>query len=118
MAAEKTGFPLGTNVIAARAKVTADSLIEEAEAVRVLAMDRGQCGAANGAIKEKGVLSGVRVERSEIGGPGEFDHMSDEELDRALIEQFKQLFGPRLVIIDGSITLNGVVLASPSDDAD
>ena len=30
MASEKTGFPLGTNVIAARAKVAAESLIDEA----------------------------------------------------------------------------------------
>jgi hypothetical protein len=54
-------------------------------------MDRGQCGAANGAIKEKGVLSGVRVERSEIGGPGEFDHMSDEELRQSIINEAREL---------------------------
>ena len=84
-------FPLGTSAIAAKANVTAESLIEEAEAVRVLAMDRGQCGAANGAIKEKGVLSGVRVARSEIGGPGEFDHMSDEELRQSIIDEAREL---------------------------
>ena len=103
MAAEKTGFPLGTNVIAARAKVTADSLIEEAEAVRVLAMDRGQCGAANGAIKEKGVLSGVRVARSEIGGPGEFDHMSDEELRQSIIDEAREL---GFILVESSKTQN------------
>lgn len=54
--------------------------------------------AANGAIKEKGVLSGVRVERSEIGQPGEFDHLSDDELERMVVEQFIQLFGPKLAI--------------------
>ena len=89
--AAATGFPVGTNAIAARAKVTAESLIDEAEQVRVLAMDRGQCGAANGAIKEKGVLSGVRIERSEVGLPGEFDHMSDEELRQSIIDQAREL---------------------------
>ena len=48
------------------------------------AMENGQLSAAVAAIKEKGVLSRKRIERSEIGGRGEFDHLSDEEL-RALV---------------------------------
>jgi hypothetical protein len=44
--------------------------------------------------------------------------MSDEELHRAMIERFKQLDGSKLVVINGTITLNGVVLSSPSDDHD
>src|SRR6516225_1551405 len=99
MTAEKTDFPLGTNAIAARAKVTAESLIDEAEQVRVLAMDRGQCGAANGAIKEKGVLSGVRIERSEVGLPGEFDHMSDEELRAEIVREVREL---GLILVESS----------------
>ena len=62
----------------AAAVVTAESLMAEAEQVRVRAMDSGQLNAAVAAIKEKGVLSGKRVERSEVGGPGEFDHLSDD----------------------------------------
>jgi hypothetical protein len=54
--------------------------MDEAEQVRVRAMESGQLNAAVAAIKEKGVLSGKRIERSEVGGPGEFDHLSDEEL--------------------------------------
>jgi hypothetical protein len=81
-----------------RSGVTAESLLEEAEAVRVQAMESGQLNAAVAAIKEKGVLSGKRVERSEVGGPGEFDHLSDEEL-RAEIERECRRLG---YIIDGS----------------
>ena len=52
-------------------------------------MDTKNPSAAVAAIKEKGVLSGKRVERSEAGQPGEFAHlenMSTDEL-RAFIQQ-------------------------------
>jgi hypothetical protein len=52
---------------------------------------RGQLSAAVSALKEKGVLSGKRVERSEIGLPGEFDHMSDEELHQSIINELREL---------------------------
>ena len=71
--------------------VTAESLMKEAEEVRVSAMDSGQLNAAVAAIKEKGVLSGKRVERSEVGGPGEFDHLGDEELRQLIIDEAREL---------------------------
>src|SRR6516165_3907624 len=71
--------------LAEKAVVTAESLMKEAEEVRVRAMGSGQLTAAVAAIKEKGVLSGKRVERSEVGLPGEFDHMSDEERELGFI---------------------------------
>jgi hypothetical protein len=37
------------------------------------------------------VLSGKRVEPSEVGGPGEFETMTDEELERALMERAQKL---------------------------
>jgi hypothetical protein len=46
-----------------------------------------------------------RIERSEIGSPGEFDHLSDDELYRSLVERFERL---KLEISDGSAALNGV----------
>jgi hypothetical protein len=112
------------------AAVTAEDLIEQNQKVFDAAYNAKQFSAAVGANKEISILSGIRVERSEIGGPGEFDHMSDDELRRGLIERFIrndelramlaerfiQLYGSRLAIIDGSITLDGVVLASPRDD--
>jgi hypothetical protein len=52
-------------------------------------MATGQHSAAVSAIKEKSILSGHRIERREIGTPGEFDHLSDDELERALIERIK-----------------------------
>jgi hypothetical protein len=51
----------------------------------------GQIGAAVTAIKEKGILSGKRIERREIGAPGEFETMTDEELERALMERIARL---------------------------
>jgi hypothetical protein len=47
------------------AVVTLDSLISEAEAARQLAMRLGQCSAAIAAIKEIGILTGLRIQRSE-----------------------------------------------------
>ena len=37
------------------------------------------------------MLSGKRIERSERGEPGEFDHMSDEELREAVDAQAREL---------------------------
>jgi hypothetical protein len=47
----------------------------------------GQLSAAVTAIKEKGVLFGMRIERSEIGSPGEFEHLSDDELWRVVVDR-------------------------------
>ncbi|MGA8693996.1 MAG: hypothetical protein WB689_09130 [Xanthobacteraceae bacterium] len=47
----------------------------------------GQLSAAVAAIKEMGVLSGQRIERREIGAPGEFGALNDDELERALVER-------------------------------
>jgi hypothetical protein len=43
------------------------------------------CGAV-AAIKEIGILSGVRIERSERGRPGEFDDLSTEQIVSELRE--------------------------------
>ena len=71
--------------------MTAESLMDQAEAILALAMQRRQLSAAVSALKEKGVLSGKRVERSEVGLPGEFDHMSDEELRQSIINEAREL---------------------------
>jgi hypothetical protein len=57
-----------------------------------LAKAAGQYGPAATLLKELGVLSGKRVERSERGEPGEFDHMSDEELREAVTESARVRF--------------------------
>lgn len=38
-----------------------------------------------------GVLTGQRIERREVGTPGEFDAFNDDELERALVERFNAL---------------------------
>jgi phage terminase small subunit len=90
---------------AERAEVTTASLIAEAEEAREEAMKSGQYSAAVSAIREKGVLSGRRLERSERGMPGEFadlDNMSADEL-RAALERELEAAGLRLVAIDAGI---------------
>jgi phage terminase small subunit len=71
--------------------VTAESPIQQAEEVRMCAMERGQLSAAIAAIKEIGVLSGARIERSEVGAPCEFDQLTNQELERAIVERIKAL---------------------------
>ena len=65
---------------AEKVEVSVASLINEAELVRVAAMECGQLSAAIAAIKEKGVLSGKRIEKQETGKPGDFSRMNDDEL--------------------------------------
>ena len=85
--------------LAARTAVTAETLINEAEEARVGAMENKQFSAAASLVKVKSVLSGQWVERKEIGSPGEFDHLTDDELERALVERLAQL-GFRLIVED------------------
>lgn len=65
---------------AIKAEVTAASLIEEAEEVRAKALAGGQFSAAIAAIREKGVLAGVRVEKRESTHKTDPKSMSDDEL--------------------------------------
>ena len=64
------------------------------------AMEARQFNAANTAIKGKAVLTGKWVERAEIGGPGEFDHLSDDELVAAIRERYAE-FERNLITPDG-----------------
>jgi len=55
------------------------------------AYDTGQLSAGVAAGREISVLTGHRIERSEVGGPGEFEAMQDDELERVLIERLGAL---------------------------
>jgi hypothetical protein len=77
--------------VADKLEITLSLLIERADMIFRQAMATGQFNAAISALKELGVLSGKRVERSERGEPGEFDHMSDEELREAVTESARAL---------------------------
>jgi hypothetical protein len=66
-------------VAAERTKVTIPSLIQEAEEVRCLAVANRQLSAANTSIVTKAKLSGLWVDRSEVGEV-DLSRMSQEEL--------------------------------------
>ena len=78
---------------AARAEVTVLSLIAEAEEVRVKAIKENQLSAAIAAIKEKGILSGKRIERGELGKPGDYDRLTDDELNDRIARGARKLLG-------------------------
>jgi hypothetical protein len=50
-----------------------------------------QLNAANTAIKVKSVLSGKWIERAEVGAPGEYETMTDDELERRIMERVARL---------------------------
>ena len=77
--------------IAEKLEITLAVLVERADLIYRQAMLAGEFNAAISALKELGVLSGKRVERSERGEPGEFDRMSDEELREAVTESARAL---------------------------
>jgi len=58
-----------------RTAFTRQSLVEKLEATRAAAEAAGQYSAAVTATREIAVLLGIRIERSERGGAGEFDWM-------------------------------------------
>lgn len=64
--ARQESLARATDEAAERHSVTVESLIAEAEEARRGAIAAGQFAAAIAAIKEKGILSGKRIERSEV----------------------------------------------------
>lgn len=65
---------------AAHVVVTLESLLNEAELARELAMKLEQPAAAVAAIREKGVLAGIRVEKRENKAVKDASQYSDAEL--------------------------------------
>lgn len=61
-------------------QITVASLVARADELRELAIEHKQISAGVAAVKEIGILTGLRIDRREIGAPGEFDRMNDEEL--------------------------------------
>ena len=77
--------------VVAKQQITKEKLVEWHNNVRKRGMKSGQLSAADTAIKEISILTGHRIEKSEIGSPGEFDAPSDDELERMLVEQIAEL---------------------------
>jgi hypothetical protein len=73
------------NAGAERAAVTVESLIAECDEARRIAIEDRNPQAMIAATREKGVLSGKRIERSERGEPGEFDWI-ERASDQQLVE--------------------------------
>lgn len=71
---------------AIKAEVTVATLLAEAEAARILAMSIDQPSAAIAAVKEKGILAGVRIEKSERKNTSDVRSLTDDELDAAIAD--------------------------------
>jgi len=78
-------------VTAKKAAVTLESLVEMQQKLYDKAYDTGQLSPGVAAAREISVLTGHRIERSEVGAPGEFESMQDDELERVLIERLGAL---------------------------
>jgi Viral alkaline exonuclease len=68
-----------------------EKLIEMHNRIFNQGMSSGQLAPAGTAVKEISVLTGHRIERQEVGGPGEYEAMGDDELERQIMERV-QLF--------------------------
>jgi hypothetical protein len=69
-----------------KAELTVQQLIDHAEKARQMAMSTEQPSAAVAAIKEMGILAGLRVEKSERRNLNDVRRYTDEELDAALAD--------------------------------
>jgi hypothetical protein len=58
-----------------------------------MAKELKQPNAMVNAAREMAVLTGNRVERSERGQPGQFDHLSGDELRKEIMERMEVLRG-------------------------
>jgi hypothetical protein len=74
-----------------RVQVTVGDLVSAANEIRSLAIRDKQYSAAVGAVKEIGILTGLRIDRREVGRPGEFERMSDEELEAWIASETAKL---------------------------
>jgi hypothetical protein len=57
-------------------QITKEKLVGWQNEVRERGMESGRLSAAGTAIKEISILTGHRVERSEVGAPGEYDALA------------------------------------------
>jgi hypothetical protein len=71
-------------------EVTVASLLQELETARTKATDLNQLSAAVRATSEKAKISGLLIERVEIGKPNEFEDLNSPE---AIVERLKSLIG-------------------------
>lgn len=66
--------------VAEKAVVTAARILDELEEARLLALKLEQPTAMVSAIMGRAKVAGVLIDRSEVGKPGDFSSMTDEEI--------------------------------------
>jgi hypothetical protein len=76
---------------AKKAAFTLESLVEMQQKLYEKAYDTGQLSPGVAAAREISVLTGHRVERSEVGAPGEFEALQDDELEHMLVQHLGEL---------------------------
>ena len=74
------------SIAAKRTEVTVESLIDEAEEARLLALANRNASAMVAASTLKAKLTGMLVNRVEVGEHDEFARMSEEELRRYIAD--------------------------------
>lgn len=75
----------------AEAKYDKDTAMAEAALIMQQAAQVGQYSAALGAAKLRAEISGLLIQRKEIGRAGEFRGISDEELSTLITEDLKRI---------------------------
>jgi hypothetical protein len=74
-----------------RVQMTVGDLVGRADELRQLAIEYKQISAGVAAVKELGILTGLRIDRREVGGPGEFERLSDAELMKLIQGSVEQV---------------------------
>lgn len=72
-------------------EVTYETIIDELEQARQLAHANGQAGAAVSAIVAKAKVSGLIIDRREVGDPGDFSELTDEEIVAKAAREAREL---------------------------
>ena len=74
-----------------RVQMTVGDLVDRTDELRQLAIEHKQISAGVAAVKELGILTGLRIDRREVGSPGDFERMSDDELQRFIASETAML---------------------------
>jgi hypothetical protein len=76
---------------AARVEVTIASLVGELDEARIEALRLGQASAAVAATMGKAKITGQIIDRAEVGRPGEFDSMTEDELREFIVRHLDEV---------------------------
>ena len=77
--------------MARKLEVTIESLVAELEEARLLGLAVEQPAAMVAATMGKAKITGNVIDRKEVGKPGAFEELTDDELQQQIVEQTKEL---------------------------